>query len=354
MDNQDSKKSFIDKVSGLVNREGQQPKPVDPSTLVNSRTQSMVISDREQAERELQLLAAQREQVQREQTVEAVTETAKKTGVYVIIISICVILLILVAILVFTLIPYLRRPTNPEVTPGNNTIEKTNIGFYECLTKECQELVELPDGRTLIKDGNYVILDQENEESFTTTISGYYESATVFEWGDKLYAHVLRDTGVGAIFSLTDNKYITSDSYELIYSDVTDEVYSGQTWIMGQYIIAKRSGDYRMVDIKTGKEMVQGTKGVFATKNGYFIAYDESGSRRAFNGSNIQIAFVETGDIYTRDDYLVTIEADDLKVYNKEGTELDDYSFKGEIDQIDYDKRAATIAGDNRYSKVPN
>ena len=355
MDNQNSKQSFFDKVSSLVNKDGQPQQPVAPTELKNVRTQSMVVSDREQAEQELQAMMAEREQAQRAQTVEAVTANAKKTGVYIIIVSICVILLILVAILIFTLIPYLRRPTNPEISTGGGGTEKVTIGFYECMTDDCKEMTELPDGRVLVKDGNYVILDKENEESFTTTISGYYESATAFEWGEKLYVHIKLETGVGQIFSITDNKSITSDSYEEVYTDIDDDVYAGQQWIQGQYIIAKRMGDYRMIDITTGREKVQGTKGVYATKNGYFVAYDESGSRRIFNGSNIQLAFVEGGEIYTRDEYILAVYYDNnVNVFDKEGNEVQEYGFKGEIESMEWDKRAAIIAGDSKYTKVPN
>ena len=338
------KQSFFDKVHDMVDKV-QPQKPDDPANYVNSRTQSMVISDRESAEQELLRIRAEQDQQAHEQIVEERVETAKKTGVYVIIAAICVILLILVAILVFTLIPYLKKPTHTVVDPTEINIEKTNIGFYECLTKDCKEMVTLQDGRKLIRDGNYVILDDETEEIFTTALDGDYQNAMAFGWGEKLYVHAVLENGNGAIFSISDNKYISGDVYTEIYSDISDEVYLGQEWVEGKYIIAKRSGDYRLIDISNGKEKVQGVKKVYATKNGFFVAFDQDGKHRLFSPNNVQLALVESGSMFELGDYIAVVEDDEgLSVYDENEEVTSDYKYKDELESIPNEELAKKIA----------
>ena len=353
MNEEGSKQSFIDKVSSLVNKDQHPPKPVDPSTLKNARTQSMVISTREQAEQELQQMQALQQQQAHEQAIEAGVVTAKKTGVYVIIATICIILIVLVAILIFTLIPYLRKPHNSVIDPQSKIGDTTSIGFYNCQTSECTELTELSDGRVLVSDGSYVILNNETEEEFTTAISGFYDSAVAFTWGEKEYVHVKQSTGVGAIFSITDNKYITSNSYESVFTNIEDDVYAGQKWIEPKYIIAKRSGDFRMVNMESGKDVVQGAGGVFATTNNYFIAYDQDGKKRVFNDSNIQLALVEDGLVFTRGNYVIVVNnGGGYDVYGHDG-KVDDYDFKAEIGRIRHDQIIENLKNDSNYSLVP-
>lgn len=356
MDNQDSKKSFLDKVTDLTNlvNKDNQPKPTKPEELVNARTQSMIVSDREQAAQELSEMQAMREQQAHNEVIEANIRTVKKTGVYVIITAICVILIILVAILVFTLIPYLRRPDKTPIVVDGGGDEKVFIDFYECHFNDCKELTTFPDGRILIHDGNYIILNDETEETFTTAISGDYEAADVFDWGEKTYAFMKPAEGSGAIFSITDNKNITEDSYAEVYSDIENEVYVNQKWIEGQYIIAKRSGDYRLIDITNGREKVQGTKGVLAIKSGFFMAYDENGNRRVYNNSNTQITLVESGGIFTRDSYIVVIYDDgNYSVYNNDG-QTEEFEFKDELRSVDREQLLETVEKDSKYTKLPD
>lgn len=356
MNDSGSKQSFIDKITGLVNKNDQAPKPVDPGALENVRTQSMVISEHEEAEQELKRLELERQRQAHNVTIEAGVENAKKTGVYIIITIICLILVALIAVLVFTMIPFFRKPSGTDIHIDNGGNESTTIGFYKCLSSECKELTTLSNGNKLVYDGNYIVLDQENEESFTTAMSGNYVSAESFVWGEVEYVFAKQDTGTGAIFSITNNRYLnTSENYEQVFTDIEDDVYEGQRWVEGQYLIVKRSGDYRLIEIASGKEVVLGAKAVFVTQGGLFVGYDLDGKKRIFNNANSQIALVESGKVYVRDTYLIIVyEGGNFDIYNQNGEKPQDYEFKAELESIKNEERQAALDASKDYAVIPD
>jgi len=296
-----------------------------------------------------------RMQEKRDEDIAKVTHGAKKTGVYVIVISICLILLILIAVLVFTLIPYLKQPTRTEVSVSGGGGDSKTISFYECLMDDCSEILTLPDGRKLVYDGNYVLLNDADSTSFTTAMTGKYASITSFTWGDKDYIYAVLDSGNGSIFSIVDNKYITGDNYSQIFTDINDDIYKNQTWVESKYIIAMRAGDYRMVDISNGHEKVQGKQAVFATTNSFFIAYDEDGKRRIFNDSNIQLAIVESGSIFYRGEVVIVVDGDgNLEAYDHDGKTSNDIDFIEELSSMQLNERLDALQNNSAFGKVPN
>ena len=356
MNENGSKQSFIDKINGLVNKNDQAPKPFDPSSLQNVRTQSMVISGREEAEQELKRLELERQQQARDNFVEAATDNAKKTSVYVIITTICLILVVLIAVLVFTMIPFFRRPSGGDININHGDDDTTKIGFYECLSRDCVEIATLNDGRTLVHDGNYVILDKENEQSFTTALYGNYVSAESFDWGEVNYLLVKQESGTGSIFSVTNNRYVnSSENYEEVFADINDEKYNEQRWVEGKYLIVKRSGDYRLLDMESGKEVVQGTTAVFATKEGFYVAYDQDGKKRVFNNSNNQVALIEGGKAFVRDGYLVIVyDGGNFQVVDQNGENPQEYSFQEELNNIEQAQRQSVLTSSSSYANIPN
>ena len=304
------KKSLLDKLTNL----GGTPKPAEPidySKLENVKTKSMVESRRESASEELRELQMLEEQRLAQLKMEEKVAAAKKTSVYVTVTIICVILLICLVFFFLSLTKYLRKPTDAEI--GGNTggsSEITNLGTYTCKKNDCEVLLDLADGRQLIKDNSYILYEQGKEESFILTLEGDYAEFSEFTWSEKHYLLAKNSDGLGAIFSTTDNKYITDALYESVLGDASDSAYAGMEWVAGQYIVAKRSGSYRLVNINDGTEKVSGTLGVFATKAGYYIAREDGGVLRVYNSSKNQVLLTESGQqLYERGGFLIVASA---------------------------------------------
>ena len=328
------KKSLLDKLTNL----GGAPKPEEPidySKLKNVKTKSMVASRHETASEELRRLQILEEQRQAQLRMQEKVVAAKKTSVYLIVTAICIVLLICLVFFFISLAKYLRKPNNTDIGGGaGGTSEVVKLGTYACKKGDCAVVQELSDGRQLIKDSGYLLYDQGKEESFVLSLEGDYESFMEFTWGDNQYFLAKDADNLGAIFSITENKYITDAIYEDVLGDQFDPAYKDMNWVVGKLIIAKRSGSYRLVDIDDGSEKVSGVLGVFATKSGYYISREEDGVLRVFNSSKKQILLTNSGDqLYERDGLLIVANADRFELYNNDGAAVrtDDCAFYNEL-----------------------
>ena len=315
------KKSLLDRLTNL----GGAPKPAEPidySKLENVKTKSIVESRHASASEELRQLQILEEQRLAQIRMEEKMAATKKFTTYIIIAAICLVLLICLVFFFLSLAKYLRRPTDIEIGGGTGgSSEVAKLGTYTCKKSDCEVALEFTDGRQLIKDDGYILYDQGKEDSFVLTLEGEYAEFLEFAWGDKHYLLVKDTEGLGAIFSTTDNRYITDAIYESVVSDVSDNLYSGMDWVVGKMIIAKRSGSYRLVDIEDGTEKVSGILGVYATKSGYYIAREENGVLRVFNSSKNQVLLTESGQqLYERDGFLIVANEERFEIYKNDGT----------------------------------
>lgn len=329
------KKSLLDKLTNL----GGAPKPAEPidySKLENVKTKSMVESRHANATQELQQLQMLEEQRLAQIRMDEKVAATKKFTTYIIVAAICIVLLICLVFFFLSLTKYLRRPTDVDISGGGTggSSDVTKLGTYTCKKTDCEVVLEFADGRQLIKDDGYMLYDQGKEDSFILTLEGDYSEYTEFSWGDKHYLLVKDAEGLGAIFSTTDNKYITDAIYESVLGDASDSAYSGMDWIVGKYIIAKRSNTYRLVDIEDGTEKVSGNLGVYATRSGYYIAREENGVLRAFNSSKNQVLLTESGqNLYERDGFLIVASVERFEIYKNDGTaaKSEECSFYNEL-----------------------
>ena len=314
------KKSLLDKLTNL-NAAQKPAEPIDYSKLENAKTKSIVESRRESASEELRQLQALEEQRLAQQRAEIKMAAAKKTGTYITVTIICVVLLICLVFFFLSLVKYLRKPTSTEISGNTGEISETvKIGTYTCKKADCESKLDLADGRQLIKDDSYILYNQDAEESFVLTLEGDYVEFNEFNWGEKHYLLAKNADGLGAIFSVTDNKYVTDAVYESILGDASDSAYDRMNWVVGKLIIAKRSGSYRLVNIEDGSEKVSGVLGVFATQSGYYIAREEGGVLRVFNSEKVQIILTSEGEqLYERDGYLIVANEKQFNIFKNNG-----------------------------------
>ena len=349
------KKSLLDKLTNLGPAAQKAEQPIDYSKLENVKTKSMVESKRESASQELQQIQALEEQRLAQLKMQENVAAAKKTGVYVTVTVICGILLICLVFFFVALVKYLREPTDITINTKPNSSEATTIGNYSCKNSGCEKLYELKDGRQLIKDEGYLLFDQESKESFILALEGENSEFVDFTWGDKQYLFVKNSDGLSAIFLLTENRYITEALYEDILSDSSDAAYAKMEWVIGNYIIAKRSNSYRLVNIEDGTEKVSGALGVFATKSGYYLAKEENNVRRVFNSSKTQILLTDSETkLYERDGFLVKLNNNTVEIIKNDGNTArsEDCPFYDELSGSDKDEIQNRLNG-GAYLLIP-
>lgn len=350
------KKSFLDKLTNLGGT-SKPEQPIDYSKLENVKTKSMVESRRASASQELQRFQMLEEQRQAQLKMQEKVAAAKKTTMYITVTAICIVLLICLVFFFLSLAKYLRKPTDTDTSGGTGgTSEVTKIGTYSCKKNDCELLVEeLSDGRQLIKDNSYLLYNQGTEESFILTLEGEYAEFEEFSWGDKHYLLAKNAEGLGAIFSTTDNKYITDAVYESVLGDASDPAYAGMDWIVGNLIIAKRSGSYRLLSIEDGAEKVAGVLGVFVTHSGYYIAREENGVLRAYNSSKKQVVLTESDQqLYERDGFLVVAGSHGFQIYKNDGTDArsEECPFYKELSEKDNSSLVGFLNGNGAYLHI--
>lgn len=349
------KKSFLDKLTKL--NVAQKPaEPIDYSKLENVKTKSMIESRRESASAELRQLQMLEEQRLAQLKMEEKVVAAKKTSVYVVVAIVCIVLLICLVFFFLSLAKYLRKPTDADISGGSgSSSEVVTLGTYTCKKSDCEAMLDLADGRQLIKDNSYILYNQGTEESFILTLEGDYTEFDEFTWGDKHYLLAKNSDGLGAIFSTTDNKYITDAIYESVLGDASDSAYAGMNWVVGEFVIAKRSGSFRLVNIKDGTERVSGVLGVFATRSGYYVAKEEGGILRVYNSSKTQVLLTESGDqLYERDGFLIIASADRFEIYKNDGeaARSEECPFYNELRDKERGSLVAFLNGNSAYLHI--
>lgn len=351
------KKSLLDKLTNLSGAK-QPEEPIDYSKLDNAKTKSMVESKRAAAAEELQRLQALEQQRIAQLKMQENVATAKKTGVYITVTAICIVLLICLVFFFLSLTKYLRRSDGEVVIgdkPGTN--ETVMIGGYSCKKSDCSEMLVMSDGEILIKDEGYLIYGEDDKESFVLALDGDYAEFEEFFWGDKQYLLAKNAEGLGSIFSITENKRITDEIYEAVVADSSDPAYSGLDWIVGKLIIMKRSGSFRLVDIENGSEKVAGAKGVFATRSGYYIAKEENGVLRVYNSSKNQVLLAENGEqLYERDGFLIIAKNDYFEIIKNDGEQVrsEECPFYDELNSRERNELAGYLNSNGAYLHIQN
>ena len=244
-----------------------------------------------------------------------------------------------------------KQPVNDPITTTPSVVgEYAVIEGYQCTTDSCNKVVDLPDSRFLVQDGNvYYIYNPGDASTVRTTIPEQrYQAITPFVWGDEILAELDPDTGRSALYSITRNSQLTGFSYSSFYMNSADAVYQGMEWVVGSYIVAQQDNSLRLLDVFDGAEIVQATNRVFAY-NPYFFGYDNNSERRAYTDSGAQIVIAYAGDkLFIRDNYLIYVPSGyktTFRLFDASGTEL-------KSDNAYYQNLRETLSGQSDYASA--
>ena len=129
---------------------------------------------------------------------------------------------------------------------------------------------------------------------------------SVFEWGSgKYYAILNPATEEYGLFSINDNHQVIPNKVSRFYHDINHVAYNGMKDVLGKYIIARESSEYRLYDLSTGDVLASAAEGVY-TYGKYVMEYHTGGIRRLYNFNKKEISIVNPGEeVYIRDGYAV-------------------------------------------------
>lgn len=325
---------------------------------INILTESQVESPRERAEKELAAIQVANANAQREAQRQKRAEKAKKSIPYLVLVVIGVILLISFGWMSFNILIAARRPAG--FTPKQEETKPDKLAVldgYKCKTKDCAKVVKMTDGRLLMRDSGYFFYNQKYDEAVRSTIPAVeYKEIIPFVWGKQHYLVLDPETDQSAIFAIADNRMLTGNAYDTIFTNPKDPIYNHMNWVFGSYIIAKNNNGYSLIELKSGDTLVRGNYGVFVHDN-LFFGLEENGVRRAFNRSGDLITsapqeaalYVLSGDRLVRQND----QTNDMVFYNSKGKELYDDPIRYEYDRRRADNYIPLFDKDPRFYKIP-
>jgi hypothetical protein len=156
------------------------------------------------------------------------------------------------------------------------------------------------------RNDDYRIYDSTSGEVVTTTIENQeYFSVVPFVWGDDILIDLDHESGFNGIYSVNGNRMITGFTYDEFYKDINYEGYDEMRWIEGQYIIARKDHDFRLIRLRDGQDLIRANKRVFVHGQ-FLIAYNDNGERRVYDleGKQLRVA-VPKSNIYIQNDLMV-------------------------------------------------
>lgn len=287
---------------------------VKPDNYVNIQTQSVVQSSREMAKEELDKLAEQQRLYEQQQRLDKAITGTKKTTAYLVVGIIALAILIgIIWIIVNAVKMGARTPVGRGGENGNggNSQSYGEIDGYTCKTNDCSKTTEISDTKFLVRDGGYYIYDTESEEAMLTTITNQaYHEIKIFTWGSRTLAVLDPESGLSALYSITENRQISSFSYDDFLTESEEGLYDGNLASkQDYYIIAKNSSGYRLIDLYNGTEVAYGSASVSA-EGSYGFGKDTDGQIHIFaNGQPIK-SFSGNKAIYVYKGYVVACEGD--------------------------------------------
>jgi len=210
---------------------------------------------------------------------------------------------LIIAAVVFFVIIILTGRYNPGQTDPSEDEEDDTTGVvlpsiegYRCTTELCEKAADLTEDKILIRDTAYFVFNRETREAVKTTIDAVeYRSFTPFNWGDSLLLILERTTGRQGLYSISANRRLTlSFNYTAFERDINAQVYQGMEWVKGVYILARIADEVRLIDVRTGAEVVRATQRIFVHRD-FIIGYEVAGQRRIYTMAGSRILVVEAG-----------------------------------------------------------
>ena len=336
----------------------QQANAYNPQDYENRRSQSVVYSQREVTEQQLAEVRARNEAAVREEQRRIAEEKAKratvKTGVIVFII-ILVVAAIALAIIIATSMR--RSVAPPAVEPDAEKPQLSTVDGYSCETELCGKVADLPDGRIILRDTAYYIYDAKNQNRESTTIDAQdYNEVYGFTWGGKTYLTLDPNSGLTALYSINETRYVTSYAYDKFYTKISDSVYNDMSQIEGDYIVAQVAGSLKLISLVSGENLASGSTRVF-THDNFFFGYEDGKRIYAYTSSGKAITTVtsSSNDCYfTRAGYLISVkDANEIRIFNSRGEEDSAASFYEEIFAAPDGDYLKFLSNNASYYRIP-
>ena len=345
MDNQNANNSGLSQGQNPPLNNSQSSKSSTGVGAENLRTQSVIETSREVAEKELAAQEAYNQQIIHQQQAAARRNKAAGIAIKVVLGLLGLIILVAIVWMIIEIATNSGPSGGNECTNEDGTInttccdrpeskdnivckeapgKKATIDGYQCQTDECKKMTDIiKDELIVIYDTKFYLYDVKKKESTITTIDSsiVYNSMSSFEWGKGSYYIIMQPmTGNLGLYSVSGNAQIIDNTITHFYTDINHKAYENMKDVYGKQILVREDSQYRLYDLQnSGKQLAGGTNGVFMY-GGFVVTFESDGSRRVLTDSGDQIIATRTGDsLYVKDNSLVHIRSGSLDVYNKYG-----------------------------------
>lgn len=348
MDNQDAKKNGLVGIAGdifrgeakLTNEEdvkratdstagNNEDVLIHPQNYGNVQTQSVVETAREQAEKELAQIKAYNEEMLRRQKIEENKAKAKRGAIRTALVIFVIIILVVVGWVVISALMGVYNPPAPTPAPDpEEQAKRDTVDGYKCKTAKCYKMSDMPDHRIILRDDQYFIFDPKTgEASLTTILNQEYHSISAFTWGNDILVDLDEETGFHGLYSVNSNRVVTGFNYDMFVNKIEDSSYADMNWAEGQYIVAKKDSQFRLIRLLDGKEIIHGTDRVFVHDN-FCVSFNASGERRIYTLEGDQVKVAPAGSyIFIKGEYVVWFKDDastDFEMYDSTGKRIQD------------------------------
>ena len=380
MDNQNANEGGIPQSPNPPQDNQQQPAPSQNYTFENVRSQSVIETSREVAEKELAAQEAYNEQILRNQQAAIRREKGMHVVVKILLAIFGLIILVALGWLTVEIVKSMQRPISDGCRDSDGKIltsccdkaeyknfaeckeakqKLSTIDGYQCLTDKCKKMTDIvKDEQIVIYDTKFYIYDVKQKTSTLMTIddSIEYNKMTSFEWGaGKYYVILYPMTGDYGLYSVSSNSQIIPNTISYFYTDIKHKAYKDMTDALGKYIIVRESNQYRLYDMTTGSKIAAGVEGVYVYQN-YAMSIDGGGIRRVLNLSGQELFVAKTGeDIFIRDGYVFLV-GKSLTGYDNAGNKLTttkNATLK-EINSVTHSKRLSYLKdAKNKFFMMP-
>lgn len=323
------------------------------AVVENVQTQSMVKSSREEASERLAAVEAYNADILRKQKLAEDAARVKRTVLYIVL---GIFFAGIIAALVWLAINAVIAMSKPiEVNDDSGQQGGNEIVEEKCTPDTCSALAKVSSTLTLLRGKKKIYLyDSTTKKATLTTIPEQdYHSITPFVWGKDTFVVLDPESGQSALYNVSKNRQITEFNYDTFYYDLKHAVYNDMTWVANEYIVASSNGEYRLIDLTSGEEVVRATNRVYV-RDGYFIGKASDGMIHVYISKDTKVDAFEAGTyVYIKDKYLVIITPKNvLRVYNQEGKSDTNNDVSKEINQITASKRIETLDANSSYHKV--
>ena len=322
-------------------------------SIENIKTQSMVQSTREEADERLAAIDAYNQDVLRRQKLAEDAAKAKRTGIYI---ALGIFFAGIFVALIWLAINAVIAMTKPIETSGDSGQQGGGEVVKEkCTPETCSTLAKVSSTLTLLRGEKKIYLyDSTTKKAVLTTVpERTYHAITPFVWGKDTFVVLDPESSQSALYNVSKNRLLTEFSYDTFYYDVKNKLYDDLSWVVNDYIIGSTSGDYRLIDLSSGEEVIRATERVYV-RDGYFVGKEKDGMLHVYLSKDQKLGAFEAGtSLYLKNNYLVVIAPrGGMQVYNQTG-KLDGQSdVNREVSAIHPDKRISTLDADSSFHKI--